>query len=78
MISKYDIIKLDDGKEYSVLEYFIKDEIVHIIAVEVDEEENLILENLIFLKNVNNEVIQILDEEELNELTPWIENVLNS
>lgn len=64
----YDIIKLQNQKEYSILRMLDLNNKNYYLLAEIDEEENPILDELIIVEIRNNKIIEINDENELKEL----------
>lgn len=68
MLERFDIIMLDDNKEYSVVEILAIKGVQHLIAVGVDNEGNLNYNELVIIKQENNELIKVIDYDELKEI----------
>ena len=71
-IEQYDILTLEDDKDYSVLNIINKNDKTYYLIAEIDEEEDAILDTLRILEyNDDNTLSEILDNnliEELKEL----------
>ena len=69
-MEKYDILTLDNGKDYTIsqmVEFNGKD---YLLLVEVDDDENILEEKLIVEKiKDNNELVVVNDEEEYKNVS---------
>lgn len=69
-MEKYDILTLDNGKDYTIsqmVEFNGKD---YLLLVEVDDDENILEEKLIVEKNKDtNELVVVNDEEEYKNVS---------
>lgn len=68
-IELYDIIKLDDNKEYSVIRKIEADDKEYFLLTEVDSQDEPNFDNIRIVEKVDNdEIAEIEDESLLKEL----------
>ena len=79
MTEKYDILTLDDGKDYVVSEELEHNNKNYLLLQEIDENEDIIKENtMIVEKTVDNEDISLTTIEPTEENYEYLSNKFSS
>ena len=79
MTEKYDILTLDDGKDYVISEELEHNNKNYLLLQEIDENEDIIKENtMIVEKTVDNEDISLTTIEPTEESYEYLSNKFSS